>query len=159
MTLTVSLSSETRRFLRDLLTAQRLELQNFLTDLFLEPLPTITFQGGGIVIIIKDTNPDVAYEITPPEATDAEGQPVPAPHFNYEVTSTDPTVVEITPGADPTSGNAHFGAPGLATVNATVTNDAGDLLGSFAQSFTVTAGDPSAIVGGSIKFGDLVDEA
>lgn len=160
MAVTVTLNSDTRRFLRDLMAAQTLEIEEFLTNLFLEPSPTITFEGGSFMIILKDTNSDVQYQITPPEATDAEGNPVPSPHFNYDVTSTDSTVVEIIPDpADPTTGTAHFGAPGIATVNVQVTNDAGELLGSFAQSFTVTAGDPAAIVGGSIQFGDLVDEA
>lgn len=108
------------------------------------------------MFIVKDDNPDVGYRITPPSVTDAEGNPVDAGSLTFDVTSTDAAVLAITP-SDPLSGTVHFGAPGLASVNVVVSNAAGVVLGSFGSQFTVTAGDPAAIVGGTIAFDTLTE--
>lgn len=114
--------------------------------------------GGKFVIVVKDTNPDVAYDISGVVAEDAEGNVIPDAQLTYEVVSDNPSVVEITPNDPPTTGNTHFGAPGQANVNVNVKNANGDLLGALGAQFTVTVGDPSQIAGGTIKFGDLVDQ-
>lgn len=108
------------------------------------------------MFIVKDNNADVGYSITPPTVTDAEGNAVDAGTLTFEVTSTDSNVVAITP-TDQLTGSAHFGAPGVASVNVQVKNAAGDVLGSFGAQFTVTAGDPAAIVGGTISFDGLTE--
>lgn len=108
------------------------------------------------MFIVKDDNPDVGYQITPPTVTDAEGQPVDAGTLVYSVSSTDPAVVAVV-AADQVTGTVHFGSPGVASVNVLVQNAAGNVLGSFAANFTVTSGDAAAIVGGSIIFDGLVE--
>lgn len=108
------------------------------------------------MFIVKDNNPDVAYSITAPEVKDAEGNVIANASLGYEVASTDDTVVAVTPNDPPTSGIVHFGNPGQATINVNVKS--GDtLLGAFAASFTVTTGDPAAIVGGTISFDGLTE--
>jgi len=115
------------------------------------------FTGGQIMFIVKDDNPDVAYSITAPSVTDAEGNPIPDASLTYEVTSSDDTVVAITPADPPTTGSVHFGNPGQAAINVNVKS--GDaLLGAFGAQFTVTVGDPAAITGGSISFEGLTDQ-
>ncbi len=115
-----------------------------------------TFSGGFLMFIVKDDHADVAYSITPPDATDAEGNPIPGAALSFEVSSSDDAVVSITPGADPASGSVHFGSPGQAAINVNVkTGDT--LLGAFGAQFTVTVGDPAAIAGGSIAFDGLIE--
>ncbi len=111
------------------------------------------------MIIVQDTQTPVTYAITGVSAVDAKGQPVADAALTYLVESTDPSVVAIT--ADPTDqtkGSASFGNEGPATVEVTIslTSD-GTVLGSFAQSFTVTAGPVTAIAGGTISFAGLTD--
>lgn len=114
------------------------------------------------MFIVKDDTPDVNYSITPPTVTDAEGSPVPASDLVFETTSDNPSAVQVNP-ADQLSGTVHFGSPNadgspaLCNINVSVKNGAGTLLGSFGAQFTVTAGDPSAIVGGSITFEGLTE--
>ena len=114
--------------------------------------------GGKFVIIVKDNQADTGYSISGVSATDAEGHAIPDAKLNYVVESTDAAVVAVTPDPDDqTKGTVSFGAPGVATVNVQVQTPDGTLLGSFAASFTVTEGDPAAIVGGSISFDGLAD--
>jgi hypothetical protein len=54
------------------------------------------------------------------------------------------------------TGVVHFGAPGIASLNVQVSSG-GNLLGSFGAQFTVTAGDVSAITGGTIQFEGLTE--
>ncbi len=108
------------------------------------------------MFIVADDNPDVSYSITPPEATDSEGNVIPGATLVYDVTSSEPTVVAITPNADPTTGSVHFGNPGQAAININVSSG-GTLLGAFGAQFTVTVGDVAAITGGSIGFNGLVE--
>ena len=111
------------------------------------------------MIILKDDNSDVGYAISGVEAADAEGNAIPDAQLIYEVSSTDDIVLSVTPDpADQTKGNAHIGAPGVASVNVQVKAPDGTLLGSFGQQFTVTTGDPASIVGGSINFDGLADQ-
>lgn len=112
--------------------------------------------GGKLLIIVKDDNPSVGYSISGVEAKDAEGNVIPDAQLTYEVTSTDDSVVSIAPTDDKT-GTVSFGNPGIATVNVQVSTN-GTLLGSFAQPFTVTTGDPASISGGSIAFDGLTDQ-
>jgi len=109
------------------------------------------------MFIVKDDNPDVAYSITAPAATDAEGNAIPDAELSYEVSSSDDSVVQITPNPDDAkTGTVHFGNPGQASLNVNVkTGDV--LLGAFGAQFTVTVGDPAAISGGSIGFDSLTE--
>lgn len=110
------------------------------------------------MIIVKDNQPDTGFAISGVTATDAEGHAIPDAKLTYLVDSTDPAVVAVTPDpTDSTKGTVTFGGPGIATINVQVDNESGVLLGSFAQSFTVTEGDPAAIAGGSIAFDGLTD--
>lgn len=108
------------------------------------------------MFIVKDDNPDVKYSITPPEATDSEGNVIAGAALDFEITTTDSTVVQVTPDADPKTGTVHFGAPGQASLNVNVKS--GDtLLGAFGAQFTVTTGDVAAIAGGAIQFEGLTE--
>lgn len=114
-------------------------------------------KGGAIVFIVKDNNPDVRYSITAPEVTDEEGNVIPAAQLSYEVTSDAPDVVSITADeGDELHGTVHFGAPGQAAINVNVKSGE-TLLGAFGAQFTVTTGDPAAIVGGGITFAGLTE--
>ena len=109
--------------------------------------------------IVEDDQPDVPFGIMQPTVTDAEGNPVDAGALSFEVLSTDADVVAVTQdSADPLKGNMHFGKPGVASVNCLVKRASdGLVLGSFGAQFTVTAGDPAAILGGSIAFDGLTE--
>lgn len=114
--------------------------------------------GGKVMYIVKNDNPDVNYTITPPaEVKDAEGEVIPNPVLVYEVSSTDPSVVQITPDADPKTGSVHFGTSGIATFNVAVRNTSGVLVGSGAASFTVTVGDPATISAITLSFDGLTE--
>jgi hypothetical protein len=110
-----------------------------------------------IMYIVKTDNPDVAYLVTSPAATDSEGNPIPDAKLDFETTSTDPAVVSITPDtANPLAGMVHFGNPGQASVNINVSYK-GKILGAVGAQFTTTVGDPAAITGGSIVFEGLTE--
>lgn len=110
------------------------------------------------MFIVKADHPDVPFTINPPSVVDSEGNPVDPGTLRYAITTDNAEVVSLTLNPDGVSGTAHFGAPGLANVNVTVEPaDGGAMLGSFGAQFTVTAGDPAAIVGGSITFDGLTE--
>lgn len=125
----------------------------------------LKLEGGEIMFIVKADNPDVGYTITPPSVTDSEGNPVSVGDLTFEVSSDNPGAVALTPDpADQLHGSAHFGSPNadgspaMANINVAVKATAtGTLLGSFGAQFTVTTGDPAAIVGGSITFEGLTE--
>jgi hypothetical protein len=113
--------------------------------------------GFQIMFIVEADHADTRYSITPASAVDSEGNAIPDAQLTYEVVSDNPASVEITPDTDNTlAGGVHFGAPGLANVNATV-KFGETLLGSFGAQFTITAGDPAAITGGGIAFEGLTE--
>lgn len=108
------------------------------------------------MFIVRADNPAVAYQITEPQVTDSEGNLISGEDLSYEVTSTDSAVVAVEQDAEnELRGLVSFGGPGLASINAVVKDSTGDILGSFGAQFTVTVGDPAAIVGGSIAFEGL----
>ena len=116
--------------------------------------------GGKFMIIVKDTQPDVRYTVGGFKVVDAENHPVPGAVVAVTVESDNPAAVAVTPDADPASGSVSFGgpnddgSPANATVLATV--KIGDaVVGTFSETFTVTAGDPTAIQGGAITFEGL----
>ncbi len=106
--------------------------------------------------IVKDNNPDVGYSIEVGEVKDAEGNVIPDAQLSVEVASDNPAAVAVNPGSDPKSGTISFGAPGNATVTASVKS--GDtVLGQGTASFLVTAGDPASISGVNLKFDGLTE--
>lgn len=108
---------------------------------------------GEFMFIVKADNPAVGYSLSY-SVTDSEGNALPNEETTAEVTSTDEAVVSV----DSASGQISFGSPGVASVNVQVKDaDNGNLLGSFGALFTVTAGDPAAIAGGSIAFDGLTE--
>lgn len=116
------------------------------------------------MIIVKDTNPDVRYSVGGFTIVDAEQSPVPGAVVNVVVESDNPSAVAITPDADPApgtaAGSAKFGSPNpdgspsQATVTAKVMFGT-KVVGLFTETFGVTAGDPEAIVGGTMTFEGL----
>lgn len=121
--------------------------------------PTVT--GGAIVYIVKADNPDVNYSINPPQVTDSEGNVVPAGELTFPIESDNPAAVEVIPDG-PLSGKVHFGGPNAdgspasAAITARVIHN-GNVIGVLGAQFTVTAGDPAAIAGGSLVFEGLVE--
>lgn len=110
---------------------------------------------GEFMYIVKADNPDVGYALSY-SVTDSEGNDVPVEETSVEIVSDNPSVVSV----DSENSTVHFGSPGLANVNVTVRDaDSPDAepLGSFGAQFTVTAGDPAAISGGSITFDGLTE--
>lgn len=105
---------------------------------------------GKFMYIVKNDNPDVGYTISY-TAFDSEGNPLDASATVAEVISDNEAVVSV-------AGNVvHFGDPGLANINVTVKDLAGNLIGSFGAQFTVTVGDPASIGGGTIAFDGLTE--
>ena len=123
---------------------------------FLEALLTLVKTSvepklkGEIMYIVKDDNPDVGYSISY-TAFDAEGNALDASATKSSVVSDNESVVSVL------DGQIHFGAPGLANINVTVSDLNDVLLGSFGAQFTVTTGDPASISGGSITFDGLTE--
>lgn len=110
------------------------------------------------MFIVKADHPDVPFTINPPSVVDSEGNPVDPGSLRYVLSTDNAGVVSLSLNDDGMSGSAHFGAPGFANVNVVVEPAAGgDMLGSFGAQFTVTAGDPAAIVGGSIAFEGITE--
>jgi hypothetical protein len=125
-----------------------------LTVIVKEDKPVL--KGGMFMYIVKDDNKDVGYVVNPGVVTDSEGVVIPDAQVTVEVVSDAPGVVEVIPGPDGKTGTVHFGAPGVASLNALV--KLGEvILGSFGAQFTVTVGDPAAISGGTISFEGLTE--
>lgn len=105
---------------------------------------------------VKDTNPDVGFSLVIEGVTDPEGNIITDPQgLTTEVVSTDETVLGFLPGADDKHGTVHFGAPGAASLQYSVKDANGVVLGSGSDGFTVTTGDPSAITGIQATFDGL----
>lgn len=117
------------------------------------------------MFIVKADHPAVAYTIAPPTVTDSEGNPVPADALTYLVDSSNTEAVTVIPdeAGDPLKGMVSFGrpnpdgTPSTAAVTVLVSDTGGNLLGSFGAQFTIPAGDPVGIVGGSIAFEGLTE--
>lgn len=109
---------------------------------------------GEIMYIVKDDNPEVGFELSY-EAFDAEGNEVPEDTLVVEVTSDNEAAVSVV--QDGNGGTISFGSPGLANLNAVVSDASGKMLGSFGAQFTVTVGDPASISGGELTFDGLTE--
>jgi hypothetical protein len=111
------------------------------------------------VFKVANDHQDEPFSIAIGGVTDAEGEPLPdTSGLTVEVTSSDDTVVSANFDPATNSGVAHFGTSGVASLNASVKNAKGDILGSGAADFTVTTGDPAAISDVRISFGGLTEE-
>jgi len=111
------------------------------------------------VFKVADDHPDEPFSISIGGVTDAEGQPIDNPTgLTVNVESSDEDVVGVTFDPTTNSGSVHFGAPGVASLTASVTNAKGDILGSGAADFTVTTGDPAAVSDIKIAFTGLTEE-
>lgn len=98
--------------------------------------------------VVKDDNPDVGFSLSVGEVTDAEGQVITDAQLTKEVSSTDDSVLAFTDaGAGDGSGSVKFGAPGQASLQYSVKDATGKILGSGSDGFTVTTGDPAAVTG------------
>jgi hypothetical protein len=123
-----------------------------------------TLKGGAFMYIVKDSQVDVPFQISF-QVVDGKGDPVPSTAVNVATVSDNPSAVKIVPGADQLSGTVSFGAPNpdgspaLANITVTISLPDGTVVGSFGAQFTVTAGDPKAIVGGKIVFTGLTESA
>lgn len=103
--------------------------------------------------VVKDDNPDVGVKVTVVGGdVDSEGQPVGA--LKIAITSTDDSVVQVTDNGDG-SGSVHFGAPGQASTQYSVSDANGTVLGTGSDGFTVTVGDPTAITSITAEFDGL----
>jgi hypothetical protein len=112
------------------------------------------------VFKVADDHQEEPFSIAIGSVTDAEGQPIPdASGLSVTVESSDENVVSVTFDETTKSGSVSFGAPGVASVTATVTNKKGDILGSGAADFTVTTGDPAAVSDVRLAFSGLTEEA
>jgi hypothetical protein len=125
-----------------------------------------TLKGGKFMYIVKDTQPDVAFQLSF-QVLDAEGSPVIDPAvlsaLKVEVVSDNPSSVAVIadPDGNPLKGTVTFGSPNTdgtpsnANINITVSETDGTVIGVFGAQFTVTAGDPAAIASGTIVFAGL----
>lgn len=111
------------------------------------------------VFKVKNDHQDESFSIALGNVTDAEGEVLQdITSLSVEVTTSDPEVVDVTFDRATNSGTAHFGHSGVASLTASVKNANGDILGSGAADFTVTAGDPAAISDVKLAFGGLTEE-
>lgn len=112
------------------------------------------------VFKVKDDHQDESFSISIGNVTDAEGHTIPDPAgLKVAVQSSDESVVSVTFDEASKSGSVSFGAPGVASLTASVTNANGDILGSGAADFTVTTGDPAAVSDVKLAFSGLTEEA
>lgn len=112
------------------------------------------------VFKVANDHQDEPYSIAISGVTDAEGEALPdTKGLTVEVTSSDEAVVAANFDPSTNSGVAQFGKSGVASLNASVKNAKGDILGSGAADFTVTTGDPAAISDVKIAFSGIAEEA
>jgi len=112
------------------------------------------------VFKVANDHQDEPFSISIGTVTDAEGEPLPdTKGLTVAVTSSDDAVVSANFDPATNSGVAHFGKSGVASLNASVTNAKGEILGSGAADFTVTTGDPAAVSDVKIAFGGITEEA
>lgn len=112
------------------------------------------------VFKVANDHQDEPYSIAIGGVTDAEGETLPdTKGLTVEVTSSDEAVVAANFDPSTNSGVAHFGKSGVASLNASVKNAKGDILGSGAADFTVTTGDPAAVSDVKISFSGITEEA
>ena len=134
-----------------------IELLNLIRGLNSDPNRDKSTFKGDIMYIVKADHPDVGFSLSF-TVTDSEGNVVPDSALEVFVESDNEEAVDILVDETGRAGTVHFGSPGLANVNVTVEDAEGDLLGSFGAQFTVTAGDPAAIMGGTLVFEGLSEE-
>lgn len=126
-------------------------------------LPVNRIQGAKIVYVVKDDQAPVNFALSVAGATDAKGQPVDPTTLKYIVSSSDEAIATVGPNSaapdDDTQGTLTFlGEEGPVTINVEVEDSAGGgVIGAYAANFTVTAGLPTAITGGSITFAGLTE--
>lgn len=147
------------------------QLEKLITDGFkqiaeaiekLETLPQPQPKPLEVNFVFKVANDhqDEPFSISIGSVTDAEGEKLPdTKGLTVAVTSSNEAVVSATFDPATNSGVVHFGQSGVASLNASVTNAKGDILGSGAADFTVTTGDPAAVSDVNIAFGGLTEEA
>lgn len=132
-------------------------IHGLITELKPAPQPKpleVTF-----VFKVSNDHQDEPYSIAIGGVTDAEGEPLPdTKGLTVEVTSSDDAVVAANFDPATNSGVAHFGKSGVASLNASVKNAKGDILGSGAADFTVTTGDPAAVSDVKIAFSGITEE-
>lgn len=108
---------------------------------------------------VTNDHQDEPYSISIGGVTDAEGETLPdTKGLTVEVTSSDEAVVAANFDPSTNSGVAKFGKSGVASLNASVKNAKGDILGSGAADFTVTTGDPAAVSDVKIAFSGITEE-
>lgn len=111
------------------------------------------------VFKVPNDHQEEPFSISIGGVTDAEGEALPDTNgLTVEVTSSDDAVVAVSFDPSTNSGVASFGHSGVASLNASVKNAAGDILGSGAADFTVTTGDPAAVSDVKIAFGGISEE-
>lgn len=112
-----------------------------------------------ILFKVADDHQAESFSISIGGVTDAEGQPIADQSgLSVKVESSDENVVSVEFDEAAKSGSVSFGAPGVASLTATVTNSKGDILGSGAADFTVTTGDPAAVSDVKLAFDGLTEE-
>lgn len=116
---------------------------------------------------VKANRPDEPYEIILPTLK-SEGKVIPTTpaDFDWTIESSNPSAVELVADSDenPLTGNVHFGTaqddgtPALSSVNVMGVHRDSGLAFSFGAQFTVTAGDPDEVSGGTISFPNLTED-
>lgn len=122
-------------------------------------------EGGIFMYVVKADNSDVPYTITPPTATDSEGNKIPNAELSYSITSDNESAVALIPDDDenPLTGVLRIGGPGdIAGVTDTASimvevSHGGEIIGAFGAQFVITPGDVAAIQGGGISFEGLTE--
>lgn len=104
------------------------------------------------MFVMKADHPDFGV-ILEMDVEDSEGNNTSLPaSWSVQATSTDPSVIQVTPGIDPLTYSLHVGVPGLATFNVLVLDGGGNVKASAAESFTVIPGDAQNVTIGTLSF-------
>lgn len=115
--------------------------------------------------IVKANQEPVDFQIDF-QVTDSEGNPASKESLVVAVESDNTDAVSVArSGQNARSGQLSFGrinadgSPAFANVNVKVANQDGRLLGSFGAQFTIVAGDPDRVSGGSLTIDGLSESS
>lgn len=107
---------------------------------------------------LQNDHPPVQFDIEVGEVKDADGEVITDPVLTYDVQVQDPNVLGVEMNADGKSGTLSFGHSGVSGWTAEVKNDAGEVLGSGGDIFTLTQGPPESVASVNTTFAGLTPE-
>ena len=123
------------------------------------PTQQINIFGGDFMFVLQNDHADVPFTISAVSATDAEGETIP---LVESLASSDEGVVSIlyAEGSDannPRAGQVHIGHSGLASLEYTAKDPAGNIVKSGGAQFTITTGAIANVSGGDLALEGITE--